>query len=148
MSPEQRMVLEFHEKYNLPRPARPSMPSHKDRLRRARLIFTEAAEFIEAADQSDFIEMVDALADILVVTYGTAVEMGVDLEPVFAEVQRSNMSKNGGLDAGGKVRKGSAFSPPDIAGALRRQGYSPDLAPAGGAVGGVADAPASKSVPS
>ena len=38
---------------------------------------------MEAADQDDFGEMVDALADILVVTYGAAVEMGVDLEPFF-----------------------------------------------------------------
>jgi predicted HAD superfamily Cof-like phosphohydrolase len=139
------MVLAFHEKYNLPRPARPVMPGPKDCLRRARLIFTEAAEFIEAADQGDFVEMVDALADILVVTYGTAVEMGVDLEPVFAEVQRSNMSKNGGLDVGGKVRKGPAFSPPDIAAALRQQGYSPESVPAGDVVTGF---PSSESLPS
>lgn len=123
MSPEQRMVCEFHEKYGLPRAARPCVPPPKDRLRRARLIVSEAAEFLEAADRADLVEMVDALADILVVTYGTAVELGVDLEPVFAEVHRSNMSKNGGLDAGGKVLKGPAFAPPDIAGALRAQGY-------------------------
>lgn len=123
MSPEQRLVLEFHRKYDLPRAAAPTMPGVKDRMRRARLIVGEAAEFLEAADKGDFVEMVDALADILVVTYGTAVEMGVDLEPVFTEVHRSNMSKNGGLDAGGKVLKGPAFSRPDILEELRRQGY-------------------------
>lgn len=123
MSPEQRMVKEFHEKYDLPRAAAPIMPNVKDRLRRVRLIVTESAEFLEAADRGDFVEMVDALADILVVTYGTAVEMGVDLEPVFAEVHRSNMSKNGGLDPGGKVLKGPAFSPPDILRELGKQGY-------------------------
>ena len=68
--------------------------------------------------------MVDALADILVVTYGAAVEMGVDLEPIFREVHRSNMSKDGGKDAGGKILKGKGFSPPDILGELRRQGYT------------------------
>ncbi len=125
MSPEQRMVQEFHEKHGVPSAAAPRMPTAKDRLRRARLIVTEAAEFLESADKGDFIEMVDALADILVVTYGTAVEMGVDLEPVFAEVHRSNMSKNGGLDAGGKVLKGPAFAPPNILSELERQGYKP-----------------------
>jgi predicted HAD superfamily Cof-like phosphohydrolase len=124
MSPEQRMVQEFHKKHDLPHATRPAMPSAKDRMRRARLIVTEAAEFLEAADQGNFVEMVDALADLLVVTYGTAVELGVDLEPVFVEVHRSNMSKNGGLDSGGKVLKGPAFSPPDIAGVLRNQGYA------------------------
>jgi len=123
MSPEQAMVQEFHQKYGAPIAAKPTMITPKDRLRRARLIFTEAAEFIEAADKDDFIEMVDALADILVVTYGTAVEMGVDLEPVFKEVQRSNMSKDGGKDVGGKILKGPNFSPPDIAGELRKQGW-------------------------
>ncbi len=126
MSPEQAMVKAFHEKYDVPAAERPTMISHKDRLRRARLICSEAAEFVEAADKDDFVEMIDALADILVVTYGTAVELGVDLEPVFAEVHRSNMSKNGGIDPGGKVLKGPGFSPPDIRGELRKQGL--DLA--------------------
>lgn len=125
MGPEQKLVHDFHTKYDLPRATSPTMPTPKDRMRRARLIVSEAAEFLEAADQSNFVEMVDALADILVVTYGTAVEMGVDLEPVFAEVHRSNMSKNGGRDAGGKVLKGPAFSPPDILCELRKQGYTP-----------------------
>ncbi len=124
MSPEQRMVKEFHEKYGAPSATRPCLPSPKDRLRRARLIFTEAAEFIEAADKDDFVEMVDALADLLVVTYGTAVEMGIDLEPVFAEVHRANMSKNGGVDVGGKILKGPGYSPPDIPAVLRRQGLA------------------------
>jgi predicted HAD superfamily Cof-like phosphohydrolase len=123
MSPQQRMVKEFHEKYGAPVAHRPTDLTPKDYLRRARLIFTEAAEFIEAADRGDFVEMVDALADLLVVTYGTAVEMGVDLEPVFAEVHDSNMSKNGGKDPGGKILKGPGFRPPDIPAVLCRQGY-------------------------
>jgi predicted HAD superfamily Cof-like phosphohydrolase len=69
--------------------------------------------------------MVDALADILVVTYGAAIEMGVDLEPVFVEVHRSNMSKDGGKDPGGKILKGPSFSPPDILRELTRLGYEP-----------------------
>lgn len=125
MSPEQRMVAEFHDKYDVPNANRPTMPSVKTRLRRGRLILSEAAEYLEAADQGDFVEMVDALADILVVTYGTAVELGVDLEPVFAEVHRSNMSKDGGKDAGGKVLKGPGFSPPDLRRVLREQGEIP-----------------------
>ncbi len=123
MSPEQCMVREFHRKYEAPIREHPEQIGVKDRLRRARLIMSEAAEFLEAADRDDFVEMVDALADILVVTYGAAVEMGVDLEPVFAEVHRSNMSKDGGKDAGGKILKGPGFSPPDILGELRKQGY-------------------------
>lgn len=124
MDNQQAMVREFHQKYDSPAPDRPVSISPKDRLRRARLIFSEAAEFIEAADRDDYVEMVDALADLLVVVYGTAVEMGVDLEPVFAEVHRSNMSKDGGKDPGGKILKGPSFTPPDIAGELRKQGWT------------------------
>ncbi len=125
MSPQQEMVLEFHKKYGAPFSDVPGQIDVKDRLRRARLIFSEASEFLEAADTDDFGEMVDALADLLVVVYGAAVEMGVDLEPVFAEVHRSNMSKNGGKDAGGKILKGPDWSPPDIIGELGKQGYQP-----------------------
>ena len=126
MGPEQALVREFHALYELPIADRPRRIAVKDRLRRARLIVSEVGEFLDAADQDDMVEMVDALADILVVTYGAAVEMGVDLEPIFREVHRSNMSKNGGRDAGGKVLKGPGFSPPDIAGELRRQGFELD----------------------
>lgn len=123
MSPEQCMVKEFHQKYGAPVQEQPAQIDVKDRMRRARLIVSEASEFLEAADQGNYVEMVDALADLLVVTYGAAVEMGVDLEPVFVEVHRSNMSKNGGKDAGGKILKGPGFSPPDILGVLNRQDY-------------------------
>lgn len=125
MSPEQRMVREFHDKYGAPIRTAPGQIGVKDRLRRARLICSEAAEFLEAADKNDFVEMVNALADILVVTYGAAVEMGVDLEPVFVEVHRSNMSKDGGMDPGGKILKGPGFSPPDIPTELAKQGSQP-----------------------
>jgi predicted HAD superfamily Cof-like phosphohydrolase len=123
MSPEQQMVREFHEKYGAPVRNTPTLIPPRDRLRRARLIISEAAEFLEAADTDDVVEMIDALADLLVVTYGAAIELGVDLAPVFAEVHRSNMSKNGGRDAGGKILKGPGFRPPDILGELQRQGH-------------------------
>lgn len=132
MSPEQAMVREFHKKYGAPVASSPAQIGVKDRLRRARLICSEAAEFLEAADRGDFVEMVDALADLLVVTYGAAVEMGVDLEPVFADVHRSNMSKDGGMDAGGKILKGPGFRVPDVLGELISQGYRPPVPAAPG----------------
>ncbi len=129
MSPEQAMVREFHVKYDAPVAAHPAQIAAKDRMRRARLIVSEASEFLESADRDDFVEMVDALADLLVVVYGAAVEMGVDLEPVFAEVHRSNMSKNGGKDPGGKILKGPGWTPPDILAELRKQGFQPRKQP-------------------
>jgi len=63
---------------------------------------------------------------IVYVAYGAAIVYGIDLDAVFAEVHRSNMTK---LDADGrviyredgKVLKSDRYTPPDIAGVLSRQ---------------------------
>lgn len=124
MNQHQKWVQEFHEKYGGETSYRPKMLDGDAKFRRIRLIVSEAAEFADAAGGGDMVEMCDALADLLYVTYGTAVEMGVDIEPIFAEVQRSNMTKDGGgKDSGGKILKGPDFSPPDIEGELGRQGW-------------------------
>jgi len=67
----------------------------------------------------DTVETADALADLVYVIYGFALEAGIDLDAVLQEVQRSNMSK---LDENGKpiyredgkVLKGPNFSEPNI----------------------------------
>jgi len=122
MDKTQKSVQDFHEKYGCLTEHKPTMPDFKTLLLRSSLIIEEAAEFMKAARNEDMIEMADALADLLYVTYGTAVVMGLDMEPIFAEVQRSNMTKDGGgKDFGGKIMKGPNFTPPDIAGELRKQ---------------------------
>ncbi len=66
-----------------------------------------------AVECGDWLEKVDALVDLLYVTYGAAVEMGVDLEPFFDEVHRANMCKVPG-EGGGKSRKPEHWVPPDL----------------------------------
>ena len=120
------MVLEFHQKYGSEFYQTPTLPSTETLLLRSRLIAEEAAEFISAASQKDMEGMTDAICDLLYVVYGSAVALGVDIEPCFAEVQRSNMSKDGGgRDGGGKVRKGADYFPPDIKSELVKQGWLP-----------------------
>lgn len=122
MDKVQKGVQKFHEKYGCLTRYHPKMPDAKVLLLRARLIVEEAAEFMSAASNEDMVGMCDALADLLYVTYGTAVVMGVDMEPISAEVQRSNMTKDGGgQDSGGKIMKGPDFEEPDIAGKLTEQ---------------------------
>ena len=124
MTNQQQMVEDFHNKYHCDHTSHPTMPTEKLLLLRSRLIADEAAEFLSAASKGDFVEMVDALCDILYVTYGAAVVMGEDLDPIFAEVQASNMTKDGGgKDSAGKVEKGPNFREPDIKGKLREQGW-------------------------
>lgn len=124
MNNEQRMVGEFHERYLKDKSSVPGLIPDQALLLRGRLIVEEAAEFLAAASQGDLVEMADALIDILYVTYGAAVVMGIDLEPLFAEVHRSNMTKHGRLDGAGKVTKGSEWSPPQIERLLMEQGWS------------------------
>jgi predicted HAD superfamily Cof-like phosphohydrolase len=88
---------------------------------RAELIREEARETVEAIERLDIVEAIDGMCDLLVVTYGTAVEWGIDLEPFFDEVHRTNMAKAGGpIRADGKQLKPEGWTPPDIAGILRR----------------------------
>ncbi len=120
----QKGVRDFHEKYGCLMKDEPTMPDPQVRLLRASLIVEEAAEFMSAARNANMEGMCDALADLLYVTYGTAVVMGVDMEPISDEVQASNMTKDGGgSDSGGKIMKGPDFCPPDIKSRLDEQGW-------------------------
>lgn len=57
----------------------------------------------------------DALADLLYVVIGSALQWGIPLERVLAEVHRSNMTKTAGdKRADGKILKGPGYSPPDL----------------------------------
>lgn len=88
------MVREFHETFGLPVKEEPSLYAFRafGQLRRD-LITEEAHEFAHAVRTDDFVEAVDALADLVYVAYGAALTFGVDLDEVLAEVHRSNMTK-------------------------------------------------------
>lgn len=71
-------------------------------------------------------EFADALADCAVTNEGFAVLFGIDLEPVFQEVHAANMrKKDGPIDEHGKRLKPEGWTPPDVTGILRNQGYRP-----------------------
>lgn len=92
------------------------------KVRRISLIMEEAAEFAAACRKSNQVEMIDAICDLLYVTFGTAVEMGIDIAPFFDEVHRSNMTKTGGSqDSGGKILKGPNYEPPLLQKILEEQ---------------------------
>lgn len=57
------------------------------------LIKEELAELVDGIDNKDISEIRDAVADILVVTYGMAHIMGIDADKDMAAVQASNLSK-------------------------------------------------------
>lgn len=117
MHKPQEDVLEFHRALNIPigRVVDLSRPDL-----RAELIREEARETVTAIKQGDLVEAIDGLCDTIVVCYGAAIEWGIDLEPFWNEVHRTNMAKQGGpVREDGKRLKPSGWSPPDIAGILK-----------------------------
>ena len=120
MTEEQAMVAEFHRTFGFPGPETLDLAAFPGELRIA-LIEEEAQEFADAVRANDLPEMVDALCDLLYVTYGAAVALGVDLDPFFREVHAANMKKVGGTRrADGKWMKPANWRPPDIAGLLEK----------------------------
>lgn len=87
---------------------------------RASLIEEEARETVEAIRAGDLVQTIDGLCDLLCVVHGAALEFGVDLDPFWAEVHKTNMAKAGGpVREDGKVLKPEGWTPPRIAELLR-----------------------------
>lgn len=119
MHDAQWFVQDFHRALDIPVGERPALSRTELRLE---LIREEVEELVTAASSDDLPAAIDALCDILYVTYGAAVEWGIDLAPYFEEVHRTNMAKAGGpTREDGKRLKPEGWQPPDIAGILRRE---------------------------
>ena len=115
MTDEQRMVSEFHRAFEILIASTPTAPDEATRSLRIRLIQEEFEELQAALGQQDLAAVAKELADLLYVVYGTAVSCGIDLDPVFREVHRSNMTKVGGHKrADGKWVKPAWYSPARI----------------------------------
>lgn len=118
----QAMVAEFHRKFDIPVGDRPLIPDEAVRQLRVRLIQEEFDELQEAMSAKNLPAVAKELADLLYVVYGTAVSYGVDMDPVFREVHRSNLSKVGGYKReDGKWVKPTTYSPADVGPLLASQ---------------------------
>ena len=76
--------------------------------------------------QSDrLVEIVDGCVDTMVVASGTLRQVGVHDAPIMKAVMDANDAKvGGGRDAFGKFKRPPGWSPPDILGELRKQGWT------------------------
>jgi len=111
MNKEQKMVEEFHKAFDILVADKPCLPDDETRALRVSLIQEEFAELVVALVDEDLVEVADALADLLYVVYGAGLSFGLDLEPLFTEVHRSNMSKTGGRKReDGKWEKPESYS--------------------------------------
>ncbi len=138
------LVRQFHETYRLPIVSDGPRADRERTHMRMSLVAEEFCELVGAiygqparrlveetwkkavaADDGtrDTVEAADALGDLVYVIYGMALELGIPMRDVLAEIQASNLSK---LDAegkpiyraDGKVLKGPNYFRPDIRRAL------------------------------
>lgn len=130
MNKMQQQVKAFNEAFGQTVNTQPRIPSIDDIKLRILLMQEELlgeGELAESMENQDLVGVADGIADLLYVTFGAAVIFGIDIEPIFDEVHRSNMSKLGndgnpiisrGLDIDGvplgKVMKGPNFFEPAI----------------------------------
>jgi len=129
MTKQQEQLREFHEKFGCVINDRPTIVDLDIAVLRESLIEEELNEFSAAAidnDSRDLSEIADALGDLLYVVLGSAVSFGIDLEPVFEEIHRSNMSKvwpDGTIHKNelGKVIKPDTYSPADLGPIIEKQ---------------------------
>jgi predicted HAD superfamily Cof-like phosphohydrolase len=120
-------VKEFQETFGLNMSDQPNLPAAGERDLRIRLLEEEFNEYLDGEQNSDLVEIADALGDILYIAYGTAASYGIPLDEVFAEIHASNMSK---LDENGqpiyrddgKVLKSEKYFKPRIQDILDRHG--------------------------
>jgi len=149
MNPSE-LVREFHRVYDMPVYDSPHRPSSERVSLRVGLILEEFCELLSGVYDSgsktwtsiysttiknalppskdpegyNEVEVADALADLVYVIYGMALELGIPLDDVLEEVHRSNLSKLGEdgkpiYREDGKVMKGPNFFEPNIRKVLR-----------------------------
>ena len=112
-------VKTFMETFGQEVKTKASFSTDKINNLRYELIKEELEELKLAMENKDFLEVADALTDILYVTYGAGHAFGINLDKCFEEVQNSNMSKLGEngkpiYNDFGKVMKGPKYFKPDL----------------------------------
>ncbi len=124
---EQTCVEEFHKEFGFTVCAKPCIPSEMEQNLRVALITEELEELKYALQNKYVVGVADALGDLLYVVLGTAVTCGINLEPVFREIHRSNMTKQGGYKSpNGKWTKPDTYDLAKLLPILERQGYKGD----------------------
>jgi len=111
------MVMEFHDKMGVQ--FDPNIEDQDTCDLRLGLLMEECKELSDALGNRDTPAnrqaVADALGDILYVVLGAADVWCIDIGRVFAEIHRSNMTKEPGHKrADGKILKGPNYSPPDL----------------------------------
>jgi predicted HAD superfamily Cof-like phosphohydrolase len=114
MNEQLQMVLEFHEKFHANPGYSPRLIDTERAVFRHQLIRDEVDEYLsDGVEHESLPDIAKELCDILHTVYGTIIEHGLQdiIEDVFAEVHRSNMSKDYSPQ---KMLKGDSYSPANV----------------------------------
>lgn len=131
MQKQLAQVATFQRAFGQNVETQPTLISKETAKLRYDLMKEENEEYLEAVENNDLVEVLDALTDQLYILCGTILEHGMQniIEKCFEEVNRSNMSKldevglpvingeNGVFDPTrplGKVLKSYNYSPPNL----------------------------------
>jgi hypothetical protein len=121
---EERLSIEGLRKLNFPL-LRKLVREEAKEFRDWMIALEEALEVYKDTDSDNYgtrvpvlkawAEVIDAMCDTIVVVHNTSNAMGIDLEPFYDEVHRTNMAKVGGpKDADGKQLKPEGWEGPRI----------------------------------
>lgn len=120
MKEQLAMVAAFHSHFQIPHRSTPTAEIPEAEMRHE-IMREENDEYLQACQAQDLTAIADALGDQLYVLCGTIIAHGLQaqIEDVFAEIHRSNMSKLDAdglpiIRADGKILKGPGYFPPDI----------------------------------
>jgi predicted HAD superfamily Cof-like phosphohydrolase len=86
-------VKDFHKAFNHPYSDIPKLMDMETATKRYTWMKEEIDEFIEATENKDIYEQVDAMIDVIYFALGTLVQIGVPPAEIFNIVQNANMSK-------------------------------------------------------
>ena len=116
-----KQVRSFYKAFSIPFNIEPTNISKDRYILRNELMDEENSEYLVACKENNITEIADALTDQAYILFGSFVEHGMQykFEELFAEVNRSNMSK---LDENGKpiyrnvgkVLKSKGYFKPDF----------------------------------
>ena len=114
MEKQIKQVREFEKAFNINTDSQTAFTKFN-------LLLEELEEYVAAARADDYVEIADAITDILYITFGLVTKHNLDdkMEALFDEVHSSNMSKLSPdgepiYREDGKVLKGALYFKPDL----------------------------------
>ena len=91
-----RDVAEFHSATGSHVAPYPQVPEDDLKKLRVNLVMEETREAVASIEKGSLPQIAKELCDLMYVVMGTALSCGLNLEPVWDEVHKNNMSKVGG----------------------------------------------------